>query len=153
MGNPTIELNNKKVTVHSFFFNMGMTVFREQYERHRATFSTQSVIPRMAAYIVNKGYEDVADTVFPFDDFVSTEQDRSELIQWFRELKDLVLRPGFELPESWRKLLLENRPPIPITRDHFLRLAYNYQLMLDLIESRIQEERSRKLRPPPDWQP
>ena len=91
----------------------------------------------MAAYIVDMGYEDVADTVFRFDDIVSPEQNCSELIQWLRELKRLVLRPGFELPESWRKALLENNPPIPITRDHFLRLAYNYQLMLDLIEGRI----------------
>ena len=113
-------------------------------------------IPNVRFHIRNRGYEDIADTVFYFDTFVSTESDRSDLIRWLRELIKTVLEPGFELPENWQKLLrgeISKSPPIPFTRAHFTGVAYVYQMMLDLIEGRIQEKLVRRLTPPPDWHP
>jgi hypothetical protein len=156
MGNPHIKLNQTSVIVNGFFFNIGMTIFREQFEKQRPKFPSDSVITKLSQHIKKRGYEDIMDTILHFDAFVSTENDRSDLIQWLQVLMRTVLEPDFQLPEVWQKLLrgeIAKTPPIPITREHFIGIAYVYQMMIDLIEGKFQERLVRRLSPPPDWKP
>ena len=156
MGDPFLKLNNLTVKVDGFFFNIGMTVFREEWKKRRSDLSPGSVIAKMAAHIETLGYEHISDTVFYFDAFVAVEKDRADVIQWLEELIKTVLQPGYRLPEAWQKLLrgeIGGTPPIPITREHFLGIAYIYQTMVDLIEGKIEGRIVLRNRRPVDWEP
>lgn len=157
MGDPFLKLNNRvMVKVNGFFFNVAMTVFREESEKRVGEFPSNSVVARVAAQISRQGLEHVMDTVMHCDDFISTEDDRARLAQWLRHLLTRVIQPDFQIPEAWQRLLrgeIGGTPPIPITREHFLGIAYVFQVMLDLVEGKIPEGRHLLNTTPPGWEP
>jgi hypothetical protein len=157
MGDPYLEFNKASVEIDSFRFNMAMTILREECEKRCASDATGgAVFCEIQADIVKYGYEQVAETVFRVDKYVSNERDRASLVCSLRILMKTVLQPDFELPTYWQRIMRGEIPgstPIQVTREHFLGIAHVYQVMLDLIEGKIQEGVFRRLRPPPDWKP
>ena len=154
MGDPFLIAGKTTVRINGFFYNVAMTVFREDGEKHASEFPANSVVPRLVDHIRKFGCEHIADTVFRLDDFTATEDDRLELRQWFAKALETVCRPGFQLPESWRKVLTgSDGQPILITSEHTLGLAYAIATMIRMIDGTLGEGTVERRRRPENWSP
>src|ERR1700749_3051494 len=104
MGNPHLKLKQNSIIVDGFYFNISMAIFQEQSVNH-FNWPENSIVPKVAAHIKQCGYEYITDTVFCFDDFILNERDRSDLKQWIKQLRSIVLEPSLELPKDWKPLI------------------------------------------------